>query len=104
MSIEITATIEREVTTIVTEHKTFSVRVDQFTVRTSGPDKGEIFGRSSLLDGDTVADAWDWVVPPSEVMPVVNRATSGAASLYAEISVALYAFPAVVTPPKAQDR
>ena len=102
MPIEITTTIERKVTTTVTESKAFSVRVDQFTVRTSGPDKGEIFGRSSLLDGDTVVDAWDWVVPPSEVMPVVTRNTSGAASLYAEISAALYSFPAVVTPPKAQ--
>ena len=37
-------------------------------------------------------------------MSIEITATSGAASLYAEISVALYAFPAVVTPPKAQDR
>lgn len=37
MPIDITTTIEREVTTTVAETKAYTVRVDQFTVRTSGP-------------------------------------------------------------------
>lgn len=101
MPIDITTTIEREVTTTVAETKAYTVRVDQFTVRTSGLDKGEIFGRSSMLDGDDVVDAWDWVVPPAEVMPVVAQKANGKLSLYDAISEALYSFPQVTTRPKA---
>lgn len=92
-------TITRPVTTVHTETVHATIRVDQFTVRTSGPDKGEIFGRTSILDGDTVIDAFDWVVPRSEVLPVVGRTANGALSLYAAISEAPYSFPAVVARP-----
>lgn len=101
MPIETTTTIEREVTTTVAETKTCAIRVDQFTVRTSGPDKGEIFGRSSMLDGDAVVEAWDWVVPPAEVLPVVAQKANGKLSLYDAISEALYGFAQVTTRPKA---
>lgn len=99
MPLEQTLTITRPITTERTETVHATIRVDQFTVRTSGPDKGEIFGRTSILNGDTVIDAFDWVVPPSEVLPVVGRPANGALSLYAAISEALYSFPAVVTRP-----
>lgn len=99
MPIEITTTIEREVTTTVAETKAYTVRVDQVTMRTSGPDKGEIFGRSSMLDGEAVVDAWDWVVPPADVLPVVAQKANGKLSLYDAIGAALYSFAQVTTRP-----
>jgi len=99
MPLEQTLTLTRPVTVEQTATLHVTLRVDQFTVRTSGPDKGEIFGRTSILEGDTVIDAFDWVVPPSEVLPVVGKPANAALSLYAAISEALYSFPQVFTKP-----
>ena len=94
MPIEKTITITRTIETEVTETRALTMRVDQFTVRANGPDAGEIFGHTSVLDGDEVIDGFDWVVPPKEAMPPAIKS-----GLYALLQATLYAFPQTTTKP-----
>lgn len=94
MPLERTETITRTIETELTETLKLSYRVDQFTVRRNGPDAGEIFGQTSVLDGLKVIDCFDWVVPASEVLAIA--VPSG---LYTRLQNTLYAFPQTTTKP-----
>ena len=94
MPINKTTTITRTIETELTETRSLTFRVDQFTVRANGPDAGELFGHTSMLDGDEVISEFDWVVPPNEAMPPAINS-----GLYALLQSTLYSFPQTTTNP-----
>ena len=99
MSIDQEITFSCPVMTYIPETRLCTFRVAQFSIRTSGPAKGELSGITEVLNGQHVIEKFDWVVPPEEVLPVVLKTTDGKSSLYAAISSALYSFKQVIHRP-----
>ncbi len=94
MPVEKETKITRGVEQVVTETKRLAFRVEEFTIRANGPDAGEVFGRTSILDGDEVVGSFYWVVPKEQALPI------GAANgLYALLQKTLYGFEQVTSAP-----
>jgi hypothetical protein len=96
MPIEKEITLTREITQEVTETKVRTLEVSQFTIRCNGPDAGELFGHTNILEDGEIVGGFDWVVPKEQALAVgVPR------GLYAQIQKTLYGFTQVTTPPAA---
>lgn len=94
MPIEKEITLTREITQEVTETKVRALEVSQFTIRCNGPDAGELFGHTNILEDGEIVGGFDWVVPKEQALAV--GVPSG---LYAQIQKTLYGFTQVTTPP-----
>ena len=95
MPIEKEITLTREITQEVTETKVRTLEVSLFTIRCNGPDAGELFGHTNILEDGEIVGGFDWVVPKEQALAV--GVPSG---LYAQIQKTLYSFTQVTTPPE----
>lgn len=95
MPIQKEVTITREVTETITETKVRTLEVSQFTIRCNGPDAGELFGHTNIVEDGEIVGGFDWVVPKDDALAV--GVPSG---LYASIQKTLYGFSQVTTLPK----
>jgi hypothetical protein len=95
MPIEKEITLTREITQEVTETKVRTLEVSQFTIRCNGPDAGELFGHTNILEDGEIVGGFDWVVPKEQALAV--GVPNG---LYAQIQKTLYSFAQVTTPPE----
>lgn len=94
MPIEKEVTLTRTVETQVTDAKVRTFEVDLFHIRANGPDAGEVFGHTNILEDGQIVDGFDWVVPKGQALPV-----GMANGLYALMQKTLYGFPQVTTKP-----
>lgn len=94
MPIDKEITVTREVVETVTETKVRTLEVAQFTIRCNGPDAGELFGHTNIIEDGEIVGGFDWVVPKEQALAV--GVPSG---LYASIQKTLYGFAPVTTPP-----
>lgn len=95
MPIEKEITLTREITQEVTETKVRTLEVSQFTIRCNGPDAGELFGHTNILEDGEIVGGFDWVVPKEQALAV-----GVPIGLYAQIQKTLYSFAQVTTPPE----
>lgn len=95
MPIEKTITLTREVVREVTDTKVRTLEVGLFTIRCNGPDAGELFGHTNILEDGEIVGGFDWVVPKEQALAV--GVPNG---LYAQIQKTLYSFAQVTTPPE----
>lgn len=94
MPIEKEVTVTREVAETITETKVRALEVSHFTIRCNGPDAGELYGHTKIIEAGEIVGSFDWVVPKDQALAV--GVPSG---LYASIQRTLYGFPQVTTPP-----
>lgn len=95
MPIEKTITLTREVVRDVTDTKVRTLEVGLFTIRCNGPDAGELFGHTNIIEDGEIVGGFDWVVPNEQALAV--GVPNG---LYAQIQKTLYSFAQVTTPPE----
>lgn len=95
MPIQKETTLTRQVTQEITETKVRTLEVTQFTIRCNGPDAGELFGHTNIIEDGEIVGGFDWVVPKEQALAV--GVPNG---LYAQIQKTLYSFAQVTTPPE----
>lgn len=95
MPIQKETTLTRQVTQEITETKVRTLEVTQFTIRCNGPDAGELFGHTNIIEDGEIVGGFDWVVPKEQALAI--GMPNG---LYAQIQKTLYSFAQVTTPPE----
>lgn len=95
MPIDKEITVTRQIVETVTETKVRTLEVGLFTIRCNGPDAGELFGHTHIIEDGEIVGGFDWVVPNEQALAV--GVPNG---LYAQIQKTLYSFAQVTTPPE----